>query len=257
MSGQTGASEVTDELGRRVVTGRYRPGTLMPSVRKLAEEFEISKSTAQVALSRLEASRFVVAERGRGFIVQDVRRHGGFDVYATVFRLSMADPDQAIAIFADVVHLGRDLLIDLLGDYFQLPARPDSAPLLAIVDAMEAAALQPEVDLSAFLATEFDLLREIACTIGQSAAVALLNSLSGVITDVPEAVDAYYSADPSAHVLIWRAIINAFNRPDPPHEAEYSLVSDMLALYHQRVIDRFTTLVAPPGRHTHPAAETA
>ncbi|MFB7719546.1 GntR family transcriptional regulator [Nocardia sp. NPDC056100] len=248
---------MTDELGTRVVTGHYRPGTLMPSVRKLADEFGISKSTAQVALSRLEASRFVIAERGRGFVVQDVRRRGGFDVYGTVFRLSMSDPPQAVAIFADIVNIGRDLVIDLLGSYFLLSPRPGPAHLVAIVDAMEAAARQPDTDLTEFLVREFDLLREIALAIGQSASVALLNSLAGVILDVPEAVEAYYTADPSAHVLIWRALVNALNRSEPPHEAEYALLGDMLALYHQRVIEKFAGLTAPAGHHLHASAESA
>ncbi|MFF2555424.1 winged helix-turn-helix domain-containing protein [Nocardia sp. NPDC058058] len=248
---------MTDELGTRVVTGHYRPGTLLPSVRKLADEFGISKSTAQVALSRLEASRFVIAERGRGFVVQDVRRCGGFDVYGTVFRLSMADPPHAVAIFTDIVNLGRDLIIDLLGDYFQLSPRPAHGKLTALVDAMEVSARRPQINHTGFLLAEFGLLREIALTIGQSATVALLNSLSGVILQVPQAVDAYYASDPSAHVLIWRALVNALDRPEPPHEAEYALVGDMLALYHQRVIEKFTGLIAPADRHPRASAESA
>lgn len=257
MNSQISAADVADELGRRIVTGHYEPGIAMPSVRGLAEEFGISKATAQVALSRLEAARFVVAERGRGFFVQDVRRRGGFDVYGAVFRLSMADPELAVSTFTDIVNLGRTLLLDILGDYFQSPVRSASPRLAEIVDAMEFSAQQPDLNLAEFLEAEFGLLREIAVATGQSATVALLNSVADLILGVPQAVDAYYAADPSAHVLIWRAIVNALNRPEPPHEAEYALVGDMLTLYHHRVIERFTTHIAPNPHHAPVAAETA
>ncbi|QLY28047.1 GntR family transcriptional regulator [Nocardia huaxiensis] len=253
MSSQVGASEVADELGRRIAAGRYQPGALMPSVRKLAEEFEISKATAQVALSRLEAARFVVAERARGFVVQDVHSHGGFDVYGILFRLSMSDPEQAVATFTDIVDMERSVLFDVIGAYAQLPERVSTDRLTPVVNAMEELAQRDDVDLAEFLAREFDLLRRMALAAGQSAVLALLNSLAELIGGVPEAVDAYFVADPSGHVLFWRAIVNALSRPDLPHEAEYALVGDLLALYHQRVVTRFGTLVAP----THPRVAPA
>src|SRR6476659_8008799 len=76
MGSRTVVADVADELARRVTAGEYQPGELMPSVRQVAEEFDMNRATAQLTLGRLESYGFVEARRGKGFTIRDVREAG-------------------------------------------------------------------------------------------------------------------------------------------------------------------------------------
>ncbi|WP_131822968.1 GntR family transcriptional regulator, partial [Mycobacteroides chelonae] len=69
MGPQTVVADIAEQLALRVTTGRYVPGNLIPSVRRVAVEFDINRATAQLVLGRLESSGFVEAIPGKGFAV--------------------------------------------------------------------------------------------------------------------------------------------------------------------------------------------
>ena len=70
MGDRTVVADVADELARRVASGEYEPGGLMPSVRQVADEFDLNRATAQLILGRLESYGFVDAYRGKGFVIE-------------------------------------------------------------------------------------------------------------------------------------------------------------------------------------------
>ncbi|WP_245722095.1 winged helix-turn-helix domain-containing protein [Nocardia crassostreae] len=196
MGAQTVVADVADELARRVVTGMYEPGDLLPSVRQVAEEFEMNRATAQLVLGRLESYGFVDAHRGRGFTVRDVRRDGGVDVYRRLFRLS--PPDIAVAMFRDVVETERAIVLDALLAYTESEQRIAPARLAAQVDELETLARGAEPDRHDLFGIEVELVRALLGELGHTMQRAVLNSLAELLSGVPAAVEAYFAVTGSA-----------------------------------------------------------
>jgi len=60
---------ITDVLRRRIVTGEFAAGSLLPSEAALTKEFSVSRNTLRRALSDLEQDGLIKALPGRGRIV--------------------------------------------------------------------------------------------------------------------------------------------------------------------------------------------
>jgi len=59
-----------DELLRSIVSGRYKPGTMLPKETDLVDEFGISRGTVREALRALEERGVITVKHGRGARVQ-------------------------------------------------------------------------------------------------------------------------------------------------------------------------------------------
>ena len=67
--------QLTEQIQLRIVTGEYRAGDRLPSVRELAAEAAVNPNTMQKALTELERSGLIYAQRTSGrFITQDGER---------------------------------------------------------------------------------------------------------------------------------------------------------------------------------------
>lgn len=254
MGAQTVVADVADELARRVVAGVYEPGDLMPSVRQVAEEFEMNRATAQLVLGRLESYGIARAHRGKGFVIRDVRADGGVEVYRRLFQLSQGTPDIAADMFHDIVAEERTIILDALLGYTGSESRIEPADLKAAVDELEGIARTPDPDLRGMLALELDLVRRLLTELGQGMRRSVLNSIGEMVLDVPEAVAAYYAAGPDLHVLVWRALLAVWESDSGPSEAQLSLFEDLFEMYHVKVTARFDELV---GASAEPVAERA
>lgn len=62
-------TQILEIIQLRIVTGIYQPGEKMPSVRELAAEAGVNPNTMQKALSELERSGIVTAQRTSGRVV--------------------------------------------------------------------------------------------------------------------------------------------------------------------------------------------
>ena len=243
MGPRTVVADVADELARRVATGEYLPGDLMPSVRQVAEEFGMNRATAQLTLGRLESYGFVEARRGKGFTIRDVRQDGGMDVYRHLFRFSVAAPELAAEMFADIVDVERGIVLEALLGYTAAEKVLDPAGLAAAVDELEALARHEDPDRIAILAAEVSLVRTLLGVLGMSMQRAVLNSIADMVVEVPEAVTAYFAVAPDLHVLVWRALLAVWDTGSGPTEAQLALFEDLFALYHEKVLARFGELV--------------
>jgi len=61
--------QVKQLLLQRVVTGHWKPGEILPSENKLAEEFNVSQGTVRKALEEMVAEHVVVRHQGKGTFV--------------------------------------------------------------------------------------------------------------------------------------------------------------------------------------------
>lgn len=60
-------------LRERILTGRYPPGSQLPSESALQTEFDVSRVTIRLALDLLRRGGFVESRQGKGYLVQPVR----------------------------------------------------------------------------------------------------------------------------------------------------------------------------------------
>ena len=65
--------QIMEKLKRDIVTGIYKPGDKLPSVRELASEAAVNPNTMQRAFSELEREGLVYTQRTNGrFITEDM-----------------------------------------------------------------------------------------------------------------------------------------------------------------------------------------
>ncbi|MEV6065951.1 GntR family transcriptional regulator [Nocardia sp. NPDC052001] len=257
MGAQTVVADVADELARRVATGVYAPGDLMPSVRQVADEFEMNRATAQLVLGRLESYGFVDAHRGRGFTVRDVRHTGGLDVYRRLFRLSMHEPELAADIFRNIVATERVIVLEALLDYTEAERELDPSLLRAAIDELEIEARADDPDAVRMLEIEIGLVRDLLTELGHSMQRAVLNSVGEMLFEVPEAVRAYFAASADLHVLVWRALLAVWESGSGPSEAQLALFEDLFAMFHEKVVAHFEELVGLAAEGPESAARHA
>src|SRR5579863_4492189 len=63
--------QVRDELARRIASGKYPAGSLLPNEFALAQEMQVSVGTMRKAVEALNAEKLVIRGQGRGTIVAD------------------------------------------------------------------------------------------------------------------------------------------------------------------------------------------
>ena len=67
-------AQIVDVRRLRIITGRYEPGSRLPSVRELAGEASVNPNTMQKALTELERTGLVYSQRTSGrFITEDAK----------------------------------------------------------------------------------------------------------------------------------------------------------------------------------------
>lgn len=67
---------VKEDLIRRVLSGEWRPGELVPSEIALAQEYSVSVGTARKAVEQLVLEKIVVRQRGRGTTIASNKGEG-------------------------------------------------------------------------------------------------------------------------------------------------------------------------------------
>lgn len=72
--------EVFEQIATDVLSGEMRPGEALPSERKLAEVFGVSRPAVREALKRLSAAGLVEVRHGDVTTVRDFRRHASLDL---------------------------------------------------------------------------------------------------------------------------------------------------------------------------------
>ena len=68
-------AQIIERVQLDIVTGHYAPGSRLPSVRELAAQAAVNPNTMQRALSELEGSGLIYAQRTSGrFVTEDIAR---------------------------------------------------------------------------------------------------------------------------------------------------------------------------------------
>ena len=72
-----GANSLLEELRARIADGTYAVGSVLPTQRELAEEFDVSRDTVQRALQELKNERWIESRQGSGSRVVKSPIHSG------------------------------------------------------------------------------------------------------------------------------------------------------------------------------------
>jgi GntR family transcriptional regulator, transcriptional repressor for pyruvate dehydrogenase complex len=242
MQRQTVVDEVVDRLALKIAAGSYAPGELLPSVRQLAADHAINRTTAQLVLSRLETAGFVEARRNIGFLVRDIRLFGGTAVWHHLFRFSRQLPDTATKIFADILEVDEILLNRAVRTIAEQPRQYEVAATRRAVDRLELLAGTSPVDLGEVIRAELHALRTVMAAVDQVMFLALFNSAGEMLIGVPEVVEAFYVLEPVRHVEVWRTFVAGWEKGEPFDRSlgAYEAHSDQ---YYAAVVERFHELV--------------
>jgi GntR family transcriptional regulator len=92
--------KMSEDLLRRVQSGEWRPGELLPGENALALEYSVSVGTARKAIEELAADRLLVRQRGRGTTVANHSYRQGLFHY---YRLMSKD---GLPVNQETVYLG-------------------------------------------------------------------------------------------------------------------------------------------------------
>lgn len=63
--------QVREEITRHLTSGRWQPGTMLPSEQELARELGVSQGTVRKALDAMTAERILIRRQGRGTFVAE------------------------------------------------------------------------------------------------------------------------------------------------------------------------------------------
>src|ERR1700739_1196393 len=92
--------EVFEQIATNVLSGEMQPGEALPSERRLAEVFGVSRPAVREALKRLSAASLVEVRQGGVTTVRDFRRHAGLDLLP---RLLFQGGALDVAVFRSVL----------------------------------------------------------------------------------------------------------------------------------------------------------
>ena len=71
-------AQIIERVQLDIITGRYAPGSRLPSVRELAAQAAVNPNTMQKALSELESGGLIYAQRTSGrFVTEDLEKIRG------------------------------------------------------------------------------------------------------------------------------------------------------------------------------------
>lgn len=97
--------QVVDQLGRDICSGRYRPGSVLPSEPELGERFGFSRIVIREAIKSLVAKGMLEVSRRVGTLVLEPSRWNLFDPHVITWRAASADFDETMA--RDLMELRR------------------------------------------------------------------------------------------------------------------------------------------------------
>lgn len=91
--------KIADALRRKIATGKYPPGSLLPTEHELCAAYDVSRHTARDALRILTDEGLIERRRGAGSIVADMAK-GGFT--------------QSLSSLDDLLQYARDAKLQVL-----------------------------------------------------------------------------------------------------------------------------------------------
>lgn len=240
---QRGAADATvvdriaRDIARQILTGRLPAHARLPSVRRLAELYDVNASTVQRVLARLEAQRMVVTRPRSGATVADTRRSGSIHLLPITLEALIEEPARAAKLLGDYFEVRRILAVAVLERIAARPDAIDPEPLEQGLAALEALAAAQPLDPAAFAFADLELNRALLEQIDQTAILSLFNLIEEIAYSNEVFVEAMYQ-DPTSCLTVWRGLLEMLRHPElgvdsTPH------VLRLLEDFDRRTVDAF------------------
>jgi len=84
---------VANELARRVFSGRYGPGTMLPGEVDLVDELQVSRVSVRSGLQTLATLGIIRRQAGQGTVVEEFREWNLLDPKVSAWMVDFADPN--------------------------------------------------------------------------------------------------------------------------------------------------------------------
>ncbi|HYO01136.1 MAG TPA: FadR/GntR family transcriptional regulator [Mycobacterium sp.] len=198
--------DVFEQIVAEVLSGDMQPGEALPSERRLAEVFGVSRPAVREAIKRLTETGLVEVRQGDSTTVRDFRRHAGLDLLPRLLiRSGEVDVTVVRSILETRLHNGPKI-----AELAALRRRPDLAALLdASIDAL--AVEHDLVERQRHALTFWDHVVDGADSI---AFRLMYNTLRATYEPALPAL-AVMMADEVGRPDLYRAIANAIRDGDP------------------------------------------
>lgn len=201
---------VFDRLVADIVRGTYPPASRLPAERELSRILGASRPTLREALRRLTEWNMVIARRGSGIVVRDLREWM-IEALPAYLKHARPGPDRpsVAALARDMLLLRRTSMVDLLR---MLAGRvPEGGTQVARVHAERA--WQRRSDLVAFATEDFQCIRALAEAARAYPAMWMVNRISGVYLDIARSL-AGAIAPPADYLDVYARVFQAVERGD-------------------------------------------
>lgn len=231
---RTGAPErISEEIARDILRGVYAPGSRLPTLRELAQRFEVNPSTMQRALARLEARGLVTARQGSGLRVNDPRESGDMSLIPDWFAVLVSDrPAEAVAMLAEVLEIRRMLASRLVQRHRTAVLEALSAMPIAASD-LRGRSVEEVRDLD--LAME----RAVVIATGSATAVLVHRAIETCMLDNPELCEAAFGDSDRVAALVAGFAIATFEGGD-----DLALrLEGLVAANDEIIIDNFARIL--------------
>jgi DNA-binding FadR family transcriptional regulator len=196
-----------ETIGRRIVTGGWKPGSILPSFDQLADEFSVSRLSVREAMRALAAKGLVASKPRRGTIVRPRSEWSRLDPDVLVWQIG----DEPNAAFVRSLFEARAII------------EPEAAALVAL-RATEEVLAAIERAFVAMETTDPSSQESIAADVAFHQAIltgtgneflAAFAPVIGTWLKVAFGVQRVARPDPSNFVPQHRAIFEAIKRGDP------------------------------------------
>jgi len=204
------SERVADAIRRTILSGRFRPGDVLPPERTLAERFEVTRNTVREALRVLESARLVSIRHGSGVRVRDYLNSTGLEFLAALFGSDAVDRR---ALLADLA-VARTVLGMAICDHAIGHVSPQALGAFRdAVAALEAEASKQAPDPGTLQAMDFDVHNHLVRAGGNRAFILLHNSLRHVYAQAAELFEALVR-DPALLAALHRRAAEALDSGD-------------------------------------------
>lgn len=208
------AEEVAAVIASRIASGEYPPGSKLPTIRELAEEREVSRSTASRAVLILEESMLVKTSPRQGTKVVDSWRHSGIRAWGLLLREPADNAEWLREWLIDANMLREMVTARVLGEVMRSGAptvKEVVAPRLAKLEALVESGC---TDHLALTQAEFDIVIELLHLTHHPALISLLQEAFFLVARTPRLLQLL-SPEPRTMVQRWRALLALIDVVDP------------------------------------------
>jgi len=203
------------EIGRRIVSGRYASGTLLPPEAELLVEFDVSRPSLREAIKLLESKGMLQARQRRGTTVTSRNHWNMLDAQVLGWiAQSNADPDFLIRL--------TELRMIVEPGASRLAARDASEAAVATLEAALQRMLGSVDNNQAYLQADHDFHLALMAASGNEYLAAVATAISAVLAVSLQKMDPKIRSNRES-VALHTPIVDAIKKRDGAAAAQASL----------------------------------